>query len=146
MSEAEIEEVIDGFVAAARRAKASGFDGIELFAAYNALIDQFWTPWSNRRDDRWGGSLENRSRFSAEIIRRIRAHAGDDFIIGLAVNIHPEIEVSLSVEAMQEIIAWHDERALIDYVTCGTGSYFEFTGSFRTCSSPTSSAPPMPRR
>ena len=99
MSEAEIEEVIDGFVQAARRAKESGFDGVELFAAYHALIDQFWTPSSNRRDDRWGGSLENRVRFGSEIMRRIRAMAGEDFIIGLAVNLHPEVEASLSVDA-----------------------------------------------
>ncbi|HKG73370.1 MAG TPA: FAD-dependent oxidoreductase [Aestuariivirgaceae bacterium] len=128
MSEAEIEEAIDGFVAAARRAKQSGFDGIELFAAYHALIDQFWTPFSNRRDDKWGGSLENRCRFSSEIIGRIRAMAGSDFIIGLAVNMEPSVKASLTIEALQEIIAWHDTRALMDYVTCGTGSYFEFTG------------------
>ena len=132
MSEAEIEEVIAGYVAAARRAKESGFDGIELFAAYHALIDQFWTPSSNRRDDRWGGSLENRVRFGAEIMRRIRAMAGEDFIVGLAVNLHPEVEASLSVEQLQEIVAWHDERALADYVTCGTGSYFDFTGLIPT--------------
>lgn len=128
MSESEIEEAIDGFVAAARRAKESGFDGVELFAAYHALIDQFWTPFSNRRVDKWGGSLENRCRFSFEIIRRIRAIAGNDFIIGLAVNMEPSVKASLSMEALQEIIAWHDARALMDYVTCGTGSYFEFTG------------------
>jgi 2,4-dienoyl-CoA reductase-like NADH-dependent reductase (Old Yellow Enzyme family)/NADPH-dependent 2,4-dienoyl-CoA reductase/sulfur reductase-like enzyme len=128
MSEAEIEEAIDGFVAAARRAKQSGFDGVELFAAYHALIDQFWTPFSNRRDDKWGGSLENRCRFSSEIIRRIRAVTGRDFIIGLAVNMEPSVKASLSMEALQEIVAWHDAGALIDYVTCGTGSYFEFTG------------------
>lgn len=128
MSEAQIEEVIYGFVAAAARAKQSGFDGIELFAAYHALIDQFWTPFSNRRDDKWGGSLENRCRFSSEIIRRIRAMTGSDFIIGLAVNMEPSVKASLSMEALQEIIAWHDTRALMDYVTCGTGSYFEFTG------------------
>jgi 2,4-dienoyl-CoA reductase-like NADH-dependent reductase (Old Yellow Enzyme family)/pyruvate/2-oxoglutarate dehydrogenase complex dihydrolipoamide dehydrogenase (E3) component len=128
MSDAEIEETIDGFVAAARRAKQSGFDGIELFAAYHALIDQFWTPFSNRRDDKWGGSLENRCRFSSEIITRIRAMAGSDFIIGLAVNMEPSVKASLSMEALEEIIAWHDARALMDYVTCGTGSYFEFTG------------------
>ena len=75
-----------------------------------------------------GGSLENRTRFSSEIIRRIRRDVGDDFIIGMAVNLHPEIDVALSIEAMQEIIAWHDERQLIDYVTCGTGSYFDHTG------------------
>jgi 2,4-dienoyl-CoA reductase-like NADH-dependent reductase (Old Yellow Enzyme family)/thioredoxin reductase len=128
MREAEIEEIVAGFVEAARRARESGFDGVELFAAYHALIDQFWTPFSNRREDRWGGSLENRCRFSSEIMRRIRKMAGDDFIIGLAVNMEPSVKASLSMEQLQEIIAWHDDRALMDYVTCGTGSYFEFTG------------------
>jgi len=126
MSEAEIEEAIESFAEAARRAQESGFDGIELFAAYHALIDQFWTPWSNRRDDRWGGSFDNRMRFSTAIIERVRARTGDDFIVGLAVNLHPEVEASLSVEAMQEIVAYHDVNGLIDYVTCGTGSYFDF--------------------
>jgi len=126
MAEAEIEEVIEGFVRAALRARRSGFDGVELFAAYHALIDQFWTPWSNRRDDRWGGSFENRMRFSREIIERIRRLAGEDFVIGLAVSADPDVEVALSVEALQEVVAWHDGHGLIDYVTCGTGSYFDF--------------------
>ncbi|MGB0505013.1 MAG: FAD-dependent oxidoreductase [Pikeienuella sp.] len=124
MTEREIEEIIESFVQAARRAQDAGFDGVELFAAYHAIIDQFWLPWSNRRDDKWGGSLENRLRFSAEIMRRIRKMAGDDFIIGLAVSMDPSAEVSLSIEALSEIVAWHDERELMDYVTCGTGSYF----------------------
>ena len=72
MTEAEIEEMIEAYGQAARRAQAAGFDGIELFAAYNALIDQFWSPWNNRRDDRWGGSFENRMRFSSRIVGRIR--------------------------------------------------------------------------
>jgi 2,4-dienoyl-CoA reductase-like NADH-dependent reductase (Old Yellow Enzyme family)/thioredoxin reductase len=128
MSDAEVEEIVDAFIAAARRAKDSGFDGVELFATYHALIDQFWTPFSNRRDDKWGGSLENRCRFSSQILRGIRQMAGTDFIIGLAVNMDPGVKASLSMEALQEIIAWHDERALMDYVTCGTGSYFDFGG------------------
>ena len=126
MTEAEIVELIDAFVRAAGRARASGFDGVELFAAYHAVIDQFWTPWSNRRTDRWGGSLENRVRFSATLLRAIRDEVGADFIIGLAVNVDPESDPSLSLESLQEIVAWHDERALMDYVTCGTGSYFDF--------------------
>lgn len=126
MTEAEIEETLQCFEDAAWRAHESGFDGVELFATYHALIDQFWTPWSNRRNDRWGGSFDNRMRFSSTLLERIRKRCGDDFIIGLAVNMHPGVEVSLSVEAMQEIVAWHDERALMDYVTCGTGSYFDF--------------------
>ncbi len=126
MTEAEIEATIDSFVRAARRAQQAGFEGVELFAAYHALIDQFWTPWSNRRTDRWGGSFENRMRFSATLLDAVRVACGDDFVIGLAVNVDPDSEPSLSVESMQEIVAWHDERALIDYVTCGTGSYFDF--------------------
>ncbi len=126
MTEAEIEATIQCFVDAAWRAHEAGFDGVELFAAYHALIDQFWTPWSNRRGDRWGGSFDNRMRFSATLLDRIRDRCGDDFIIGLAVNMHPDVPVSLSLESMQEIVAWHDERALMDYVTCGTGSYFDF--------------------
>ncbi len=128
MTESEIEEIIESFVQAARRAKDSGFDGVELFAAYNAMIDQFWLPFNNQRDDKWGGSFENRMRFSRTIMERIRQMAGDDFIIGLAVNMDTTSAVSQSTAFQQDVIAWHDERQLMDYVTCGTGSYFNFTG------------------
>ncbi|HTH04648.1 MAG TPA: FAD-dependent oxidoreductase, partial [Ilumatobacteraceae bacterium] len=126
MTEPEIEEIIGAFVRAAVRARQSGFDGIEVFAAYHALVDQFWTPWSNRRDDRWGGSLANRVRFSAAILDGIRRACGDDFIVGLAVNLDPDSDGSLSEAELQEIVAWHDAHGLMDYVTCGTGSYFDF--------------------
>jgi 2,4-dienoyl-CoA reductase-like NADH-dependent reductase (Old Yellow Enzyme family)/thioredoxin reductase len=125
MTEAEIEEIIEAFAQAARRAWESGFDGVELFAAYHALIDQFWTPWSNRRDDRWGGAFENRMRFSTEIVHRIRKLVGEDFIIGMAVSMDEDASAALDMEALQEIVAYHDTRGLIDYVTCGTGSYFD---------------------
>ncbi len=126
MSTTEIDELIDGFVAAAGRAQASGFDGIEVFAAYHAVVDQFWTPWSNRRTDRWGATFEDRMRFSSEILRRIRERCGDDFIIGLAVSADPGSPAMPSIDELASIVAWHDERRLMDYVTCGTGSYFDF--------------------
>lgn len=126
MTTDEIETLIDGFVAAAARAQASGFDGIEIFAAYHAVVDQFWGSWSNRRTDGWGGSFENRMRFSAEILRRIRERCGEDFIIGLAVSADPGSPAMPSVDELAGIVAWHDERRLMDYVTCGTGSYFDF--------------------
>ncbi len=126
MTESEIEEVIAGFVATARRAQLAGFDGVELFAAYHALIDQFWTPWSNRRDDAWGDSLEGRMRFSCTILEQIRATCGEDFIVGLAVSVDTRSAPALTVDELAEIVAWHDARRLMDYVTCGTGSYFDF--------------------
>jgi len=126
MLETEIEETIEGFVQAARRCRDAGFDGVEVWAAYHGMVDQFWTPWSNLRTDRWGGSLGNRTRFSREIITRIRKLCGEDFIVGIAVNDEPDFEVALQRESIAEIIAAHDKDHLLDYVTCGTGSYFDF--------------------
>ena len=85
----EINEVLDAHVAAAVRAKACGFQGVEVWAAYHSLLDQFWTPWSNTRDDDWGGSLENRTRFSRTLIDRVRRDCGEDFIVGLAISYAP---------------------------------------------------------
>ena len=126
MTSAEIHEVIDGFVAAAERAQAAGFDGVEVFAAYHAFVDQFWTPWSNRRTDEWGGSFEGRMRLSSTILSRIREACGEAFIVGLAVSVDEDSPATLSLEELQQVVAWHDERQLMDYVTCGTGSYLDF--------------------
>lgn len=123
MSEAEIEELIAAFIAAARRDKAAGFDGVEVYAAYNCLLDQFWSPLTNRRTDRWGGSLENRMRFSVEVLRGIRAMAGDEFIIGLTVSGAEPVQGGLTLADKQEILSILDAQGLIDYVSCGTGSY-----------------------
>jgi 2,4-dienoyl-CoA reductase-like NADH-dependent reductase (Old Yellow Enzyme family) len=126
MSETEIWETIDGFVQAARRCKEAGFNGVEVWAAYLGLVDQFWTPWSNRREDQWGGTLENRIRFSREILTRIREQCGPEFIIGLAISDEPDHSVALSRDELAEIVAVHDRLGLIDYVTCGSGGYLDF--------------------
>jgi 2,4-dienoyl-CoA reductase-like NADH-dependent reductase (Old Yellow Enzyme family)/thioredoxin reductase len=126
MTEAEIWETINGFVQAARRCREAGFDGVEVWAAYLGMVDQFWTPWCNRRDDQWGGSLENRTRMSREILTRIREVCGPDFIVGLAVSDEPDVKVALQREELAEIIGLHDELGLMDYVTCGSGGYLDF--------------------
>lgn len=126
MTEAEILETIEGFVAAARRCREAGFDGVEVWAAYLGMVDQFWTPFTNRREDRWGGSLENRTRMSREILRRIRETCGPDFIIGLSVSDDPNNAVNLQKEELAEIVALHDREKLFDYVTCGSGGYLDF--------------------
>ncbi|MCX7888834.1 MAG: FAD-dependent oxidoreductase [Rhodobacteraceae bacterium] len=126
MTVAEIEEMIEAHVAAAVRCRKSGFQGVEVWAAYHSLLDQFWTPWSNRRDDEWGGSLANRTRFSRRIVEGVRRACGDDFIIGLAVSISDAQPVLLSEEALIEIVALHDATGEIDYVTVGHGGYMDF--------------------
>ena len=64
--------------------------------------------------------------FSREIITRIRKLCEDDFIIGISVSDEPDFEVALQRESLAELIALHDRDQLIDYVSCGTGSYFDF--------------------
>ncbi len=128
MTGAEIEETIEAFVAAALRDREAGFDGVEVYAAYNCLVDQFWSPLTNRRSDRWGGSLENRMRFSVEILERMRRAVGEDFIIGLTVSGAEPTPAGLSLEDKQEILSLLDARGLIDYVSCGTGSYLHDFG------------------
>jgi len=126
MSTPEIEQVIEGFNRAAWRCQQAGFDGVELFAAYHALLDQFWSPWSNRRDDQWGGSLKNRTRLSISIVDSIRATCGEDFIIGMSVSYSELTPFAMTMEDFQEIIALHDQTGNLDYVSCGSGNYIDW--------------------
>ncbi|MDO5704886.1 MAG: FAD-dependent oxidoreductase [Paracoccus sp. (in: a-proteobacteria)] len=126
MTGAEIEEMIAAWIAAAVRCHKAGFHGVEVWAAYQSLLEQFWTPWSNTRDDEWGGSLENRTRLSRRIIDGIRAACGEDFIIGLAVSTSDAQPVTLSVENLLEILSLHDATGDVDYITCGHGGYLDF--------------------
>ena len=128
MTESEIEELLDAHAAAALRSKDSGFQGVEVWAAYNSLLDQFWSPWSNKRTDRWGGSLENRTRFSRTLIERIRKACGEDFIIGLAVSYAPAYPAVMPDDHLVHLVALHDATGHVDYVTCGFGSYQDFEG------------------
>jgi 2,4-dienoyl-CoA reductase-like NADH-dependent reductase (Old Yellow Enzyme family) len=81
MTAADIEAVIEAFVAGAVAAKNVGCDGVAIHGAHGYLLDQFFWARSNLREDEWGGSLENRIRFGVETVRRTRAAVGEDFAI-----------------------------------------------------------------
>lgn len=88
MTTEEVEQAVQDFVAAARRAQQAGFHGVELHGAHGYLICQFLSPELNHRTDRYGGSLEGRSRFLFEIVDGVRAACGED--LALAVRLSPE--------------------------------------------------------
>ncbi len=75
----EVKALVAKFVAAALRCQIAGFDGVQLHGAHGYLINQFLGPRSNRREDEYGGSLENRLRFMTEIVEGIRKRCGEDF-------------------------------------------------------------------
>jgi 2,4-dienoyl-CoA reductase-like NADH-dependent reductase (Old Yellow Enzyme family) len=79
MTGEEIEAIIEAFGRAARRVEEAGFDGVQIHGAHGYLVTQFLSPRSNRRRDRWGGSLENRMRFAVEVVRAIKRQVGPDF-------------------------------------------------------------------
>ncbi len=86
ITEQEILEVIEAFTKAAIRAKKAGFDGVQLHCAHGFLLSNFISPYTNRRTDRWGGSIENRTRIVTQIVRRIKEQAGADFPILVKLN------------------------------------------------------------
>ncbi len=81
MNQSQIDYLQEAFKKAAQRAKQAGFDAVELHTAHGYLIHQFLSPLSNHRSDRYGGSIENRSRFALETLARIREGVGDEFPI-----------------------------------------------------------------
>lgn len=86
LTAADIRDLETTYVAAAGRAQAAGFDGIQIHSAHGYLLSQFLSPWFNRRSDAYGGSLDNRVRIHTQVIRAIREAVGDDFPILVKMN------------------------------------------------------------
>jgi len=125
MSAALIEETIDDFASASALAREAGYDGVEIMGSEGYLITQFLAARTNHRSDAWGGSLANRTRFAAEIVRRSRAAAGKDFIIVYRISALDLVEGGLDAAETVEVaraievagatllnsgIGWHEAR------------------------------------
>lgn len=99
---AEIAELVAAFAAAAGRAKAAGFDGVQLHGAHGYLINQFLSPLMNRRQDAYGGSLANRMRFLEEVLTAVRREVGSDYPVTIKLTAADHLEGGLEfAEAMQ---------------------------------------------
>lgn len=93
----DIERIVDDYASAAQRMQAAGLDGIE-FEAYGHLMDGFWSPATNHRDDEYGGSLDNRMRFSDMVLDAVRKAVGPDFIVGIRMVADEQWDIGLSRE------------------------------------------------
>ena len=97
MTAREIEETLDAFGQAARRAREAGFDGVQLHCAHGFLLSEFLSPHTNRRTDEWGGTPERRRRFVIEAFRRARAAAGPNLAVTVKLNCEDFIQDGLSL-------------------------------------------------
>ena len=92
MTDEEIEGIIADFVAAGVRVREAGFDAVQLHGAHGYLFSQFASPLFNHRNDRWGGSPENRRRFHLEVISRLRKALGNDYPILIKFGVQDDKE------------------------------------------------------
>lgn len=112
----DIRRIVQAFGQAVRRAKEGRLDGVELSYAHNHLADQFWSPKSNHRTDEYGGSLENRMRFSLEVLEEIRKVVGDDYIVGVRMSGDEFLDGGLTVDDQIEIATRLAATGMVDFV------------------------------
>jgi 2,4-dienoyl-CoA reductase-like NADH-dependent reductase (Old Yellow Enzyme family) len=98
MHEDEIWQLIQAYGDAARRTKAAGFDAVQIHGAHGYLISQFLSPYVNRRQDQWGGDLQNRMRFLREVAKSVRENVGSEYPIFIKLGMMDGVEGGLTIE------------------------------------------------
>jgi N-methyl-L-proline demethylase len=111
----DIDRIIQDYADAAERMKEGGMDGIEL-QAYGHLMDQFWSPLTNTLDDEYGGSLENRMRFSMQVIEAVRKRVGEEFILGIRYTADEDLEGGINADEGLEIARTLKASGQVDFL------------------------------
>jgi len=123
MSAADIREMTDDFAATAARLQRAGFSGIEISAGHGHLFHQFMSPWSNRRTDEYGGSLDNRLRLTRELIGAVRDTCGTSFIVGLKLPGNDGVPGSIGPDEAARIAPALCHPGAVDYVCFTWGAH-----------------------
>jgi 2,4-dienoyl-CoA reductase-like NADH-dependent reductase (Old Yellow Enzyme family)/NADPH-dependent 2,4-dienoyl-CoA reductase/sulfur reductase-like enzyme len=121
MEKSDIERVIADFGQAARRCREGGLDGCEV-SVFSHLANQFLTPAINKRTDEYGGSLENRLRFTLEALAEVRRQVGDDYIVGLRFPADERLQGWLSEEECIEAARHLADSGLVDFFNIWMGT------------------------
>ena len=111
----DIRRIVKAYGAAARRCQQGGLDGVEI-EAYGHLLDSFWSPRTNLRTDRYGGILENRARFSLEIMEEIRKQVGSDYIVGIRMVFDEDLPDGLRLEEGLKIGEMLVDTGALDFI------------------------------
>jgi len=116
MTLGQIEETINLYIQSGQWAKDAGCDGVELHGAHGYLINQFISPHSNKRTDKYGGTIEKRMRFLEKIATGIRDKCGKDFIIGFKFSAHEHLDGGMDINIAKKIAMFIDDRKIVDYI------------------------------
>jgi 2,4-dienoyl-CoA reductase-like NADH-dependent reductase (Old Yellow Enzyme family) len=119
---AEIEDIVGRFAVCAAAVKEAGFTGVQVHAAHGYLLSQFLSPRSNRRDDQYGGSLENRARALLDIVASVRAAVGPDFPVSVKLNSADFQKGGFAFEDSLQVAQWL-EQASVDLIEISGGTY-----------------------
>lgn len=123
MSTRDLRNLVERFVEVAQRLHRAGFNGVELHGAHGYLLTQLLSPWSNDRQDEFGGSVENRTRFVREIAQGIRETCGEDFIVGLKMPGDEGVRPGIDPEECQRIAQRINQDKLLDYLAISQGNF-----------------------
>lgn len=116
MSIEDIHAMVEAFRMCVRNLREAGFDGVMIHAAHAELIEQFLSPYFNKRTDEYGGSFENRLRLLVDILTAAKAEAGDKMAVGMRFNADEIIQGGYGAEGAREIIAAICMAGLVDYI------------------------------
>ncbi|MEE8171721.1 MAG: NAD(P)-binding protein, partial [Alphaproteobacteria bacterium] len=122
MTLGEVEEMIVSFVGAAERLQRAGFSGVELHGAHGYLLTQFMSPFSNDRDDKYGGNREGRIAFVREMISGIRERCGAGFLIGLKMPCDEGVAGGIDPEEAEQIVKLFVAQGELDYFAFSQGN------------------------
>jgi 2,4-dienoyl-CoA reductase (NADPH2) len=146
LTEEEIQQTIADYAQCAAMCQFANYDGVEIMGSEGYLINEFLAPQTNHRDDRWGGSLENRMRFGLEVIRAVRARVGANFIIIFRLSMLDLVEgggtwdevVTMAKEVekagatiINTGVGWHEARIPTIYTAVPRAAYTWVTGRMK---------------
>ena len=122
MTRDEVDYFVEEYRDGAARIREAGADGVEIHLNHDDLLEWFLSPLTNRRTDEYGGTLENRLRFPARVLRAVREAAGPGLVVGVRLNLREEEPGGYDIADAVEIARYLEAEGLADYLSCAIGS------------------------
>lgn len=123
METEDIRTLVEGFGTSAAYVREAGFDGVEIKIAHDGLLRQFLSPYSNRRDDEFGGSPENRMRLVLEVLQRVREAVGSDYPVGIRLCLDELIPGGYTLEDAKDFAVAFAQTGHVDYISGDIGTW-----------------------